>query len=228
MAEEPAAAEETQTTPQSEPSGAPDGPPAEPTEGSTPASDYEQRYNDLRPQYDRTHQRLSEYERFIEALSDPEQQAAALRAFGIELEDDEQYDFDEEPDWEDRFERIESVLQDQATQAQEAEAAQYEEQWLDLELDRLDPKEEWPESYVDKVVRLSYSFADEEGIPDLEAAHASLQQEFEAQRKNWVASKRAPQAPSGASASHQPDLDDRDQRREYMARRMADLSEAGG
>jgi hypothetical protein len=233
MAEDEATPAEAQDTSQSEPAAPDTGTPApESTEDSSTAPEqeinYEQRYEDLRSHNSRVEQENAEFRRFVEALSDPERQGQVLSAFGIDLEDDQQATLDEDSTWEDRFNRIEQSLDAQAYEKELAQVNELEEAYIGQELGRLDPKQQWDQKYEDQVVRLSYSYADEDGIPDLEAAHKALQGVVESQREGWIQTKRTDQVASGASASKEFNLDDRKERRDYMLRRMRDMSDQQG
>jgi hypothetical protein len=81
-----------------------------PEEGHAPAgetTDYEKRYNDLRSEFDRRNQTLSEYEQTFQGLSDPETRAEILAQFGLEVEDDEE-ELDT-PEYEDPYETLPTV-----------------------------------------------------------------------------------------------------------------------
>lgn len=215
-------APESQDTPsQVEESAPEEGTPEESTE--QPESDpFEKRYNDLRPEYDRKSQTLSQYEEFFQALSDPETQAEALQAIGLELEGDEEsdeegFDYDDDPD--ERIEQIEAYLAEQEEAAQEEAVLDEAEEHVAETLSELDPDDSFSDDYVDLLI--SAAPEDDDGFPDVKAAHEQFQREFETQREKWVESKRrAPQVGSGSSPSHQPDLDNAEQRRDYIAQRL--------
>jgi hypothetical protein len=217
--ETPAPEQEPQETP--EESGPEDQAPAESTEDSQPDSDYQKRYEDLRPQYDRTSSELDQYRRFISSLQDPETQAQALEALGLELEGDEDEeeddygDFDEDP----RVDRIEQYLAEQAEAQQEAEADQLEQEWLDKELKRISKDEnvEFSDEEQDAILHLADSMRDEDDVPDVAAAYSALSKAVENGRKRYVESKKAPKVEVGQPGQEKVDLSDDDSRVNALA-----------
>jgi hypothetical protein len=201
----------------------------------TPAQDtpdYEQRYNDLRPEFDRKSQTLSEYEQFIGHLRDPETQAEALQALGLQLEEDEEQDDEEWDDPEERLEaELEGVKEYLAEQQQAQQFAEYQERevdYVDDAITELEDEEsiELSDKELGAVVRLADTLRDEDGWPDVKAAWEMLGGVSETQRERYIKSKRSPQVQSGASPSKQENLDDKDSRREYLARRLAEETPA--
>lgn len=217
--------EDAEDTPTPDPGDSPDGTPANEPEGSgEPDTDWQQRYTDLQPEYTRASQEAARYRQVFEAAQsgDKEAQAALIAAAGYELPEDD----DEDPETltaDERVERLEAAWQAEREAAQQAQKAQeqqeLEHRFYETELEKLDPQDEWDDDYKRLVVSAAQNFEDDDGLPDLKAGHEALQAQFEAEFKKRVQSKRQPQAPSGASASHQPDLDDPEQRREYLLRR---------
>lgn len=128
--ETPSVSEET-PAPQNEETPGIESGPDNGTPADSPEIDFEQRYNDLRSEFDRRNQQYSEAEQLQAALSGaagPEAQAQVLAAFGIELEDDEDMGFDEldEFDPDSRIDRLESMLEEQQMAAQEEAMAEAE------------------------------------------------------------------------------------------------------
>jgi hypothetical protein len=157
-------------------------------------------------------------------------QAAVLREIGIELEADE---VEEDLGYDDPDEELRSELEElkQWRQAQEQTAADSQlENWLNDEIgSQLDQLEEatgreFDEAEVNELGQYALDRALASGTaPDVKAIYESIYTNLlPAERKRWVASKKAPQAPTGASASHQPDLDDTETRREWLAQQLAD------
>jgi hypothetical protein len=124
-----------------------DGGPEEGIPAESPEIDFEQRYNDLRSEFDRRNQQYSEAEQLQAALSGaagPEAQAAILAQFGIELEDDEELDgFDElaEFDPDTRIDRLEAMLEEQQMAAQEEAMAEAEVDYLTDGIEALEQQE---------------------------------------------------------------------------------------
>jgi hypothetical protein len=223
----PDEAPDVQETPAPD-TAAPDGTPAiESNDDSQPApdTDWQNRYENLQPEYTRATQEASQLRQVFDLARQGDPQA--LEYLGLEPADTEDDVDDLDADEPLTRQEFESFLQQQqqaiSEQQAQAELADLEAQYIDGEFKRLDPKGQFKDAYKQAVLRLAVDFEDEDGIPDLEEAHKALQGLFEENREQYIKSKRTPQVQSGASASHQPDLDDPDQRRAYMARRFADM-----
>lgn len=209
-------------------SGPDDGTPApeSDTDTSHEASDidYKKRYNDLQPEFTRVTQEAAQLRQIIELAraGDPE----ALDFLGWEAPDDEEFDEDEltaEERLERKLAEHEQVLESIRSEREQHEIQEAASRFYESELAKLDPKSEWDEEYRQLVVRVADDFVDEQGFPNLSAAHEAIQAQFEREFKARVQRKRsAHQVRSGASASHEPDLDTREGRREHMARRLVE------
>jgi len=231
MTEEAASSAEQENTPAPDPgeSGSQEGTPAEPAEGSTaPEHDYEQRYNDLQPEYTRATQENAMLRQIVDLAreGDPE----ALEYLGYEAPDTDTED-DDEPTVEDEVAQLKEWKQQrESAEEQQAEELETEDAWqrfYESEFDKLDADGKWDDDYRAKVVGIAQQLPPaEDGLPDLEAGHKALDEWFESRFNERVKSKRSPQAPSGANASHQPDLDDPEQRRDFIARRLAEQEPA--
>ena len=86
--------------------------------------DWEKRYNDLRPEYDRGQQALKEaqqYQQVVQALQsdDPQERAWAADILGLEFEDGDTPDDEEEEEFRDP--RVDQLLAQQQEQAYEQE-----------------------------------------------------------------------------------------------------------
>lgn len=220
MADNEAPATDQETPPTDDIPASPDEEtPVEASDNRTESVNWEKRYNDLRPEWDRTKQQLSQYEQFIGNLRNPETQAEALRALGYELEADDAEPEDDDADpYESRFEKIESFLEQQAEAQAQAEFEAMFEDYVDQEVSKLDPKGEFDQDYIELLVAAAP--VDEDGIPDIEASHKRLQARIEADFNKRLKAKRAPQAPSGASATNHPDLDDPEARRDWVTQQL--------
>lgn len=180
----------------------------------TPASDYESRYNDLRPQYDRTMAQVQQYEQFIGSLQDPETQSEALRALGLELSQEEEDELlgDLEDD-EQRFDpRVDQLVEAFNTQQQEAEQAQVQEleaEFLDQAISTIESKEgSLSDSEVETLVQLADRMRDDDGIPDVEGAYAQLKSVSDAFNSRYLESKKASRLDPGTAGSESVDLSD--------------------
>lgn len=112
-----------------------------------------------------------------------------------------------------------------SAQQQEQEFEEAEQKFYQVELNRL-KLDTADDSYQNMVVGVAQSFLDEDGLPDLEAAHKAIQEYTETSFKNRVKNKRnSPQAPSGASPVKEEDLDDDNTRREYLLNKMMEREE---
>lgn len=187
------------------------------------AIDWEQRYNSLRPEWDRAKTQLSEFEQYqplIQSLqTDPKATIRALQEqFGDEYEDDED-------DYEDPGERALRLIQEQQeTAAQTAERErleQMEEQYVGEGIDALAERDNVELSDHAQAVIYALATNDalrgEDGRPDVEAAYDALRAFEKEVRDGYVASKKAPRIPSGRSGEKSPDLSNDEERVAYMA-----------
>lgn len=197
------------------------------TEVGTPAPgsdeqtvDYEKRYNDLRSDYDRKNQRLSELEGFFGALTTEETQAQALAALGIdyeEVEDDDE-DFDE-LDPVERIERVEARLAEKEQQEQHAKVVALEKEYVAESISEITKAKSLELSDKERQVveTLADRMRDEEGIPDVEAAIETFQAAAEANLGRYRESKKAPMVELGQAGTEKIDLSDEDARIEATA-----------
>lgn len=211
--------EDTQGTPEADSESTETGTPAE---AQSPDVDWARRYADLQPEYTRASQEAAQYRQLFEAARQGDPQA--LQYLGLTIEDED--DFDEEPDEQARLNALENWAVEQYRRQQEQEQQsqyqQMEDQHLVTQLAELEKKHgEIDDDTLKDLYLLGQSLRSEDGFPDLVKAYEYDQQRWEARRQKWVDSKRAPQAPSGASAAQSPDLDDAEQRRKWMQQRLA-------
>lgn len=224
------AEDESEDTPDQTPgeSGPQTGTPAaeSDTDSNTPDdTDWRERYENLQPEYTRATQEAAQYRQIVDAARQGDPEAVAYLGFELPEEDsDDYYDEYRSPEdeiaelkqWKSEFEAgLEAA-------AEEAEYAELRERFVAEEIGRLDPKGEFSDDYKQMLEAQALRFEDDEGLPDFNAAHKSLQAYFEGERKRWVQSKRTPQVSSGASPSHQPDLDSDEERRAYIAQRLGE------
>lgn len=195
----------------------------------SPDVDYEQRYNDLRSEFDRRNQQYAEAEKFSQALSGaagPEAQAQALAAYGIELDDDEIDDLADELDEFDpdaRIDRLEAQLEEQELLRVEAEAVEAENEYLAEGIEALQNQEgrEFSEQEISALASIARANPDEDGWPDLELAHAHMSNLIQDRQSAWLESKKASRRPgSGVAAEKAVDLDDDEARVQWMADRI--------
>lgn len=201
-----------------ETSGSPEGTPAE-----APEVNWEERYANLQPEYTRATQEASELRQLIDLArqGDPE----ALEFLGWQpAEDEEDEPFDAADD-DDRLARLEEVVAQRLEQEAEAEQQQAFQEFVDTQLaEQLSVIENEHGQLDDEdatfLIQMAQAMPDQNGVPDLIGAYALDADRLDAKRQGWVQSKRSPQAPSGASPSSQPNLDNPEERREYMAQRL--------
>lgn len=197
-----------------------DGTRDEPDAPDTPDEsqvDYEQRYNDLRPEYDRSQQVLAA----LQGRHGPDAQAEVAEALGLqqgeETEPDDEYD-----DPEERIERLESYLAEQEQYAERDALQQAEAHWLTDNLSQLEKKEgvelSDDERDIIKAVATANRFEDDQ--PDIEGAYKRHVAAAEAQHKRYLASKQAPKVGVGTAGQKKIDLSDPDIRRQHMAEIM--------
>lgn len=220
--------DENTPTPDPGEGGSPEGTPAtESTEDSqTSDIDWQERYANLQPAYTQATQEAAALRQVIDLARQGDTEAREY--LGWDTPADTEPD-DGESTSDDRLAQLEQQFQEQEEQRRQAEQeAQLEEaaeRFYSVEFERLDPDGKWDAGYRRLVAAVGDEFLDDEGLPDLEEANKAIQAQFEQNFKARVASKRAPQAPSGASPSHTPDLDDKTQRRDYLAQRAAELAQ---
>lgn len=218
--------EDTQPDP-----AAPDGTPAEtePTDGSQAetqdTTDWKARYENLQPEFTRASQEAAEnrqYRQILEAAkqgdTDAQRWIAAQLEWeieaGEELEDDEQPLLDP---------RVDQLLQAEQARQEQAQLDSIESH-VDGEIDKL-AEAAGVENLSDDARDLIFAALTpgQDGNPDVAKAFKKVTGLSEAAIKDYVAGKRRPpQAPSGSSPSHQPDLDDPEQRRQYILSRIGE------
>lgn len=196
-------------------------PAPEPEEGSEQQTDYEKRYRDLQPEYTRATQEAAELRGQWEKLqSDPEYQREVFRALAEELEYElEEEDLAEEED-EYRDPRVDAIEQ----RLQEREYNEYLdnlETHVDTEIKKLAEAAQTELSDEETDLIFAALTPGEDGEPDIKAAFKKVTGIRDNAIKSYVSGKkRAPQAPAGASASHQPNLDDAEDRRAWIASQL--------
>ena len=186
------------------------------------AIDWEQRYNSLRPEWDRAKTQLSEYEQYqplIQSLqTDP---VATIRALQEQFGDE----YEEEDDYEDPGERALRLIQEQqetaAQQAERERLEEMEEQYVGEGIDALAERDNVELSDHAQAVIYALATNDalrgENGRPDVEAAYDALRAFEKEVRDNYVASKKSPRIPSGRPGEKSPDLSNDEERVNLLA-----------
>lgn len=221
MADEPVAAppapEDTPAVPEAPAS------PDTPTPESPEVIDYKQRYEDLRPEFDRRNELLAD----IEGRNGPERQARALQEHArIELEDEEALaeeddEFELPPDPSEEIAEIRQELAERDEASQQAEFNDLEDRYITATLGDLEGKENLKLTDDEKELVRNYGLNNRDefdGKPDLEGGFAALKASLEADRKRYMESKRnAVLAPVGTEGEQKINTRDPEARRKAMA-----------
>lgn len=200
-------------------------------------TDWQDRYQHLQPEYTRVTQEVAElrrqqelYEQLLSA-EDADTRREIAEQLGYVLEEDEETQTgDPEEDPLSQFgERLGRVEQSLSARDQEREDAAYAEQVravVDERLGQLQiPKDDqdWVLAYAINALPIT-----EEGLPDIAQAFQAFQARETERQKAWAQSKRAPHiSPHGQSATEAPNLDNRQERQDYMVRRLQEGEQAG-
>lgn len=207
----------------------PDGTGQAEQEATQAEVDWQKRYLDTQSEYSRGQQELAELRQQQElydlllSTDDPDTRREVAEALGYELEQDEEPEPDPDADpfarYDERLGRIEEALTYNQQQELEAEQGAEIRAVLDERLDQLGIDSEdqnWVLAYAINALPPT-----DEGLPDIEQAYGLFREREDARQKQWAQTKRAPHfAPHGQAATEVPNLDDRQQRWEYMARRL--------
>jgi hypothetical protein len=205
--------------------------PAEEIDWQARALEWEDRYGNLQPEYTRTTQELREMQERQELYDlmvtsdDPDTQRQAAEALGYEFPEEEPQEWDDplEP-LNERLGRIEESLSDRQEREQNAENAVYVRQVFDEKLDEMGIDKEdqdWVLAYAINALPMT-----EDGWPDFDQAYEAFVARENARQKKWSQTKRAPHiSPTGQPGTEVPDLDDPQQRRDFIVRRMMENEE---
>lgn len=184
-----------------------------------PSVDYEQRYNDLRPQFDRHNQELAQYRQLVEGLSsdDPHTRQAAAEALNIEFVDTD----GDEDEYEDPIVQRLAAIDRRLTAREERERKTEEDRFLneathkvESQLEALDVEPEFRDWILTKALSMEKT---PDGLPDIKAAHVQFNRMVNAMQKSWVKTKKgSPVSPVGTSGTQVPNLDDPTERLAWM------------
>lgn len=190
---------------------------AAPTEDTRPVVDYESRYNNLRPDYDRKSQRLAELEAEREQWLQSQQVP----------EDDDQYEYEyEDPVARHEIAELKALLSKQQEETQRQQAAEREAAFVNKEIERIEKEqeEEFSDDEWETLGILSERYRNEKGEPDIDRAYERLFGKIvQPRREKYVSTKKARKPAAGSPAAQSIDLDDPKQRREYMTQKLIEL-----
>lgn len=225
---------QTQDTPQQSEEAAPQEAPAESfTDSYNPdelpeeaRAAYESAYKQMQADYTRKTQDIAETRReaeeameFISALQDPYYRDQALQLLGVDTNTEEADD-----EWlseDERLDRIEAALEQQAMNEQEQHLEELENQYLDQEFDSLEKS--LGRDLSDEEAELLFvtathpAFRDSKGMPDVQAAYERINGLEKGAQQRYVQSKKAPRAPLGSAGNKSVDLNDDEARTEALA-----------
>ena len=198
--------------------------------------DYQRAYSELRPEYTRTTQALSEYEQLFAALSDPETQAEALSALGLELAETGSQGTGDD-DFVDPLEQELEALRAQVTElssarelevqaAEEAQTIAMRDDYIGEYLTYLERQsgDSFSEREEEVLGNLAIAMTGEDGIPDVQGAYERIYGEqgvLESRRQSWIDNKRgALSAPLGTAIPADKRPQTRSDRVAYIDERM--------
>lgn len=210
--------------------------------------DFQRGYNELRPEYTRVTQelsttqgRLSEYEQLFEALhdSDPEVQAAAMEALGLELDtgSQQQNESGSSEEFVDPLEQevrelrgaLDELRGSRELEAQQAEAArliEMRDEYIGEAIGFIEKslKFQLTESEEEVLGNLAIAM-EKDGVPDVQGAYQRLYGDvLETNRERWIASKTgAYAAPAGTSIPAEQRPKSKSERISYIDERVRAL-----
>lgn len=184
---------------------------------------YRKRYEDLRPEADRRQSELDRTQSLIDDLrgADIERQRAAAAQLGFELAEEEPETYDDPSDaLRAEIEALKGQFGALTKEREQQRISQAVESALDtLELDEGD--KDW---VLARAISLPTS---PDGLPDLEAAYAQLQERDQKAMQRWAASKKAPRTiASGKTATETKNVAQmtNNERVEYMTQMLEERS----
>lgn len=199
--------------------------------------DWQKRYADLQPEYTRTsqenaalRQRQELYDLLITS-EDPDTRRQVAERLGYQLEEEQSGQaYEEDEPWEVYDQRLANLERQQAErEQQEADAQRAREVRVVLDerleqlpgLDRED--QDWVLAYAINALPVA-----EDGFPDIGKAFEVFAERENARQRRWAQTKRgAPSVPSnGQAATEVPDLDKREDRVDWMVRRLQEQEQA--
>lgn len=215
----------------------PEGAPGTAEHAAQATENWEQRYQNLQPEYTRAtqenaalRQRQELYDLLITS-DDPDTRREVAQRLGYQLDEEEQPGPEtfEEP-WEVYDQRLAQLERQQAErEQQEADAQRAREvrEVLDQRLDQLPgldrEDQDWVLAYAINALPVA-----EDGYPDIGKAFEVFTERENARQRRWASTKRgAPRIPpNGQAATEVPNLDNRQDRVDWMVRRLQESEQA--
>jgi hypothetical protein len=186
-------------------------------------NEWEQRYKDLQADYTRKSQDLARYEKDPDFKREHFQKLASELGYSIEEPDpDEGHEEDEyefvDPVARKQLEELQSRL---AESEQNRELAEMDRS-VKAQFKRLGIDDDQDQELLLLLATRPGAPPNADGMPDIEAARASLTKRDEAAQKRWAQTKRAPRIAGGGQTGTQvPDLDNEQDRVAWMAQQWA-------
>jgi hypothetical protein len=203
-------------------------------EGPAPSStdeavDWQKRYTDLQSEYTQTSQERAELRHqrelydLLVSTDDEDTRRRVAEQLGYQLDQEEpEPEFDENPfaAYDKRIGQLESALTvREEREREDAYASEVrrvcDEQLETLGIDKED--QDWVLAYAINALPVN-----DQGLPDIRQAHAVFAAREDARQRQWATTKRrAPRiSPNGQPATEVPNLDNRNERVEWMTRRL--------
>jgi len=197
----------------------------------------EDRYGNLQPEYTRTTQELATYrerESWYDLLltaEDADTRRQAAEALGLELAEEESQSEDPFAPVNNRLDRIEQSLSQRDQREADTEDAMSLRQIFDAKLGGLGVTEKdgnWILAYALHALPPVYDPEFDRPLPDIQAAYQEFNTREDERQKAWAQSKRsAPRIPpDGQSGTEAPNLDNRQERVDWIVRRMEEGDQA--
>jgi hypothetical protein len=202
---------------------APEGTPSEQHDqpDTTAQQNWEDRYKEAQAWGTRAAQEAAQYRQVIEGLysEDPAVRQAAAETLGLEIQQEQQQDGQQyltREEWE-------AYQAEQQAALQQDEVVTYVEQYTQGQLDSLQGFNDAQKAWILRAAVSLPPVESPEGVPvpDIASAVKDFEAFIGSEKQAWAQTKRAPRPPAaGSSATEAPNLDDREQRRDWMLRRL--------
>jgi hypothetical protein len=202
-----------------------------------PEIDWQKRYTDTQAEYSRGQQELADFRHkqelydLLVSTDDPDTRRTVAEQLGYVLEEENAPESEFDPEnpfaqYDERIERLEATLTQRDQREREDAYAEQVRQACDERLDALGidkDDQDWVLAYAINALPVG-----QDGLPDIAQAHAVFNAREDARQKRWAQTKRqAPRiSPNGQTATEVPNLDNRQERVDWMAQRWAEGQQA--